>query len=145
MKRGFTLIELLVVISIIALLSSVVLSSINAARERARFTTTFAQMRQIEIAAQSYFLATGNQHTDLGPGSGGSMVPTHLSRWPSPPCSGWTYDWENWNPGTGFIGVTLRNSTVSPVHYLCTDKTSVCSGGAGTDITGVTDRRLVCN
>lgn len=35
-SRGFTLIELLVVISIISLLSSVVLSSLSAARERAR-------------------------------------------------------------------------------------------------------------
>ena len=34
--KGFTLIELLVVISIISLLSSVVLSSLNAAREKAR-------------------------------------------------------------------------------------------------------------
>jgi prepilin-type N-terminal cleavage/methylation domain-containing protein len=35
-KKGFTLIELLVVISIISLLSSVVLSSLNTARDRAR-------------------------------------------------------------------------------------------------------------
>lgn len=141
MKRGFTLIELLVVISIIALLSSVVLSSLSAARERTRFTTAFTQMRQIEIAAQSLYLATGNQHGDLGPNDGGSMVPTYITRWPTPPCSGWTYDWENW--GT-FTGVTLRNPAVSPIYYLCTDKTTICSG-AGTDITTVTDRRLVCN
>lgn len=36
MRRGFTLIELLVVISIISLLSSVVLASLNAAREKGR-------------------------------------------------------------------------------------------------------------
>ncbi|MBI5134110.1 MAG: prepilin-type N-terminal cleavage/methylation domain-containing protein [Candidatus Taylorbacteria bacterium] len=36
MKKGFTLIELLVVISIISLLSSVVLSNVNSAREKGR-------------------------------------------------------------------------------------------------------------
>jgi len=46
-RGGFTLIELLVVISIISLLSSVVLASLNSARNKSKIAATKQQMTQI--------------------------------------------------------------------------------------------------
>ena len=51
-KGGFTLIELLVVIAIIGILSSVVLTSLNSSRTKARDTQRVSDMKQIQLAMQ---------------------------------------------------------------------------------------------
>lgn len=58
-SKGFTLIELLVVISIISLLSSIVLTSVNSARAKARDTRRKSDMRQLELAIQLYYDTNG--------------------------------------------------------------------------------------
>ncbi len=53
-RAGFTLIELLVVISIIGVLASVVLSSLESARAGARDAQRISDLRQIQTALEMY-------------------------------------------------------------------------------------------
>ncbi len=69
-NRGFTLIELLVVISIISLLSSIVLTSVNSARAKARDARKEADFHQISIALQLFFDKTGTMPANYQPGLG---------------------------------------------------------------------------
>ena len=54
-SRGFTLIELLAVIAIIGILSSTVLASISAARQKSRDAKRIAEVRQIGRAMELYY------------------------------------------------------------------------------------------
>jgi len=76
--QGFTLIELLVVISIIGLLSSVVLASLNTARMKSRDARRQSDLRQLEIALEFHYDSFGsytlpeNMCTDTSYGGMGS-------------------------------------------------------------------------
>ena len=53
-KKGFTLIELLVVIAIIGLLSSIVLASLNSARDKAKEAKILSSLKSINNQAEIY-------------------------------------------------------------------------------------------
>ena len=83
---GFTLIELLVVISIIGLLSSVVLVSLNAARMKSRDAQRKANLTQLSKALELYYSDNNQYPTTDGTwwgecANGGSHGLTGSSAW----------------------------------------------------------------
>lgn len=70
-QQGFTLIELLVVISIIGLLSSIVLASLNSAREKALDAQTIQHVRSIQNAIALEVSENGSYPIPTGGSVGG--------------------------------------------------------------------------
>lgn len=95
-QSGFTLIELLVVVAIIGMLASVVLASLNGAREKSRDARRLSDMRQLQTALELYYSDNGNQY----PASGANdflsnvsgLTPSYIAALPSDPMH---------DPGTG--------------------------------------------
>ncbi|MBI2475891.1 MAG: type II secretion system protein [Candidatus Taylorbacteria bacterium] len=81
--RAFTLIELLVVIAIVGVLSSVVLASLNSARQKARDVKRVADVKSLQLALALYFDANSKY-----PGVLGDLTPTYISTVPTPPTTG---------------------------------------------------------
>lgn len=61
-RRGFTLIELLVVIAIIGILSSVVLASLNTARNKGADASVKSNLGEARAQAELFYDANGNKY-----------------------------------------------------------------------------------
>jgi type II secretion system protein G len=81
-NKGFTLIELLVVVAIISLLSSVVLTSLNSARAKARDARRLSDVRQLQIALELYYDDNGSYPSSGTACSGWALShPGYIACW----------------------------------------------------------------
>ena len=141
--RGFTLIELLVVISIIGILASIGLASLNSAREKSDITATRAELHAIRNAMLLLNSDTGKmpggygvelcRHAASGFADGNGLPitnvnaglinysPTKFPRWNGPylaevPLDAW------------------GNEYIYDSYYTCSGGDNDCSGGSATVI-----------
>src|SRR3989338_2157134 len=76
-QKGFTLIELLVVIAIIGILSSVVLASLNTARQRGRDARRISDVKQTQLALELYYDSNQTYPLTITTSlTGGGYIPT---------------------------------------------------------------------
>ena len=75
-SKGFTLIELLVVIAIIGILSSVVLASLNSARQKSRDAKRVADMKQLQLALELYYDANSSTYPTEATVGGAAILET---------------------------------------------------------------------
>lgn len=129
-RKGFTLIELLVVISIISLLSSIVLASLNTVKKKARDARRARDLKTMELVLEQYRLDHDGQVpitvgvgvppwrcSDCTGSYGDStffttnfVTPGYISRWPTdptPPASrgntNYGYLYRSPSPGDDYI------------------------------------------
>jgi prepilin-type N-terminal cleavage/methylation domain-containing protein len=115
--RGFTLIELLVVIAIIGILSSVVLASLNGARQKGRDARRISDLKQIQAALEMH-ADTGTEYPDAL----SSLAPAYIAAVPGDPLGG-SYLYDNLTNAAAaclvasgvctsyVLGATLEDST----------------------------------
>lgn len=119
--RGFTLIELLVVIAIIGILSSVVLASLNGARQKGRDARRIADLKQIQLALEMYYDSNASEYPDSicttvagGVCTAGTLMPSYITTVPNDPqANGTTYTYS-------YNNLTSASAACSVASGVCT-------------------------
>jgi prepilin-type N-terminal cleavage/methylation domain-containing protein len=137
-EGGFTLIELLVVIAIIGILSSVVLASLNSARESSRDARRQTDLQQISLAMELYYDSCGRYPGSLDTSasdgcSGSTTFGDFMGTIPTDPQddSDYGYDATDSSGESYCLGASLEGSDTPDNHVA-----SCVSGTGDPDIGG---------
>ncbi len=144
-QTGFTLIELLVVIAIIGILASVVLASLNTARDKGADAAVKSNINNMRAQAEIYY-DDNNRSYDVfcntpGSASGATeLLDAAKSAWGGSPtvrADGTASSWDTeqcHDSGTAWVAIAPTRKSVSgtPI-YWCTDSTGR-SGEVASDL-----------
>lgn len=104
-NRGFTLIELLVVIAIIGILSSVVLASLNSARQKSRDARRIGDVKQLQLALEMYYDSNNGYPTSTA-----ALAPDYIPVQPTDPQTGSAYTYTASSTSNYVLRATLESS-----------------------------------
>jgi len=118
---GFTFIELILVVAIFAILVSILSLSFDVVKANTRFSKLKGDMDAIAKSAYNDYTTnsvwaplTFNAMPAVWAASG------ELPQWPTPPCPGWYYSWEDWTVfGFPVTQVTLRRQNNTLLYGFC--------------------------
>lgn len=146
-NKGFTLIELLVVIAIIGILASIVLASLNSARQKSRDAKRMADLQQIKLALELYFDANNTYPvgTNLSP-----LAPAYITQIPQGPLLNESYTYQAITNSSGgvcsstpctyyHLGANLEDASAAGLKAdadRCPSGGTGCSALSGTTING---------
>ncbi len=125
-KRGFTLVEILIVVAIIATLASVALVGLGPVQRSGRDTRRISDLRQTQNGVELYYAKCGyypgaaqsaSDCTSFSVASGWTGLTAALtgsnigiSKVPTDPKSGGTYEYGSSSGSTYVLGATLENT-----------------------------------